>query len=161
MRLAAVFSALALSSAAQAGVLPAEAERQLEFLVRDWTIEGHEAGYRETCRWYEKKSFVVCDSEDRTEGEAAFGVTLFGWSVTDGHFTYHRYADNGRSRSDRCFASDRKGLTCVGEKKSADGLVQYRAHIWPVAGGLSFYNEQSVNGGPWKTMATLKYVPRK
>lgn len=34
------------------GVHPPEVEQQLSFLVEDWTIEGYEDKYRETCSWW-------------------------------------------------------------------------------------------------------------
>jgi hypothetical protein len=139
---------------------PPEVEQRLAFLVNDWTIEGSEAGYRETCRWYYQRSFVVCETVDQTDGAPAHSVSILGWSAATENYTYHHYAQNGRSRSETCFANEQQGLTCLGERRTDAGLVQSRSHIWPVEGGAAFRNERSVNGGPWSETVRLKYVPR-
>ncbi|HZW15458.1 MAG TPA: hypothetical protein VFF66_04290 [Brevundimonas sp.] len=143
-----------------AGAHPPEVERPLAFLVNDWTIEGSEAGYRETCRWYHQRSFVVCETVDQTGGTPDHSVSIFGWSAATNNYTYHHYAQNGRSRSETCFANELQGLTCLGEWRTDAGLVQSRSHIWPVDGGAAFRNERSVNGGPWSETVRLKYVSR-
>lgn len=150
---------MALPSAA--GTHPVEVEDRLAFLVEDWTIEGAEATYRETCAWYHGRSFVVCQAVDQESRQPEHSVSIFGWSAEDRAFTYHHYGDSGRSRSERCFPSADKGLTCLGERRSAAGLVQTRSSIWPVEGGAAFRSERSVNGGPWTEAARLKYVPRR
>jgi len=146
---------------AMAGVHPPEIEQQLSFLAQDWTIEGYEGKYRETCTWYAERSFVVCDSLDETEATPARSVSIFGWSAQTSTFTYHHYAQNGRSRTEPCFANERGGLTCVGERRTDTGLIQFRSHIWPVPGGAEFRSERSENGGPWSETTSLKYIPRK
>jgi len=150
---------LALQPALMAGAHPPEVEERLAFLVNDWTIEGSEAGYRETCRWYHQRSFVVCETVDRTDGAPVHSVSILGWSAATKNYTYHHYAQNGRSRSETCFANDLQGLTCLGERRTEAGLVQSRSHIWPVEGGAAFRNERSVNGGAWSETVRLKYVP--
>ena len=152
---------IALHSAAAAGVHPPEVERQLAFLVNDWTIEGAEATYRENCEWYAQRSFVVCNSVDREGGVPVHSVSILGYSAASQNYTYHHYAQNGRSRSETCFASAEGGLTCLGERRDGAKLIESRSHIWPVAGGAAFRNERSENGGPWKETVRLKYVPRK
>ena len=151
---------LALGGAASAEVHPAEVERQLSFLVEDWTIQGAEATYRETCRWYHERSFVVCESVDREAGAPAHSVSIFGWSTDDRSYTYHHYGQNGRSRSERCFPNPERGLTCLGERRTPAGLVLTRSRIWPIDGGAQFVAERSSNGGPWTESARLKYLPR-
>lgn len=156
-----LLAAALFQSAAPTGVHPHEVERQLAFLVNDWTIEGLEASYRETCRWYHQRSFVVCETTDRSEGEPAHSVSILGWSAAANHYTYHHYSQSGRSRSETCFANEQQGLTCLGERRTETGLIQSRSHIWPVEGGAAFRNERSLNGGPWTETVSLKYVPRR
>jgi hypothetical protein len=152
---------LAVSASSQAGIHSPEVEQKLAFLVNDWTIEGYEQRYRETCIWFEGRSFVVCQTLDETEASPARSVSIFGWSAATNNFTYHHYADDGRSRSETCFANELKGLTCLNERRDGAKLIESRSHIWPVAGGAHFRNERSENGGPWKETVSLKYVPRK
>ncbi|HET9427524.1 MAG TPA: hypothetical protein VFO69_04115 [Allosphingosinicella sp.] len=157
-----LFLAAALAqSAVPTGVHPPEVERQLAFLVDDWTIEGMEATYRETCRWYHQRSFVVCETTDSSEGAPSHSVSILGWSAATRNYTYHHYGQSGRSRSETCFANDQRGLTCLGERRTDDGLLQTRSHIWPVEGGAAFRSERSLNGGPWTETVSLKYVPRR
>jgi hypothetical protein len=146
---------------AAVGAHPAEVEQRLSFLVNDWTIEGAEATYRENCEWYADRSFVVCNSEDRDGGTPVRSVSIFGWSAATQNYTYHHYAQNGRSRSEICFANERGGLTCLGQRRDGRKLIESRSHIWPVQGGAAFRNERAENGAAWKEVVSLKYVPRK
>ena len=155
-----LLGSLLLQPTAAPSAHPPEVEQQLAFLVNDWTIEGSEATYRETCRWYHQRSFVVCESVDSSEGAPAHSVSILGWSAATKNYTYHHYGQNGRSRSEMCFPNDQRGLTCLGERRTDAGVVQSRAHIWPVEGGAAFRSERSVNGGAWSETARLKYVPR-
>lgn len=161
MSIGLLLASLMLQPTTVPGVHPIEVEQQLAFLVQDWTIEGSEASYRETCRWYHGRSFIVCESIDTSGGAAAHSVSILGWSAASKNYTYHHYGQNGRSRSETCFANDQRGLTCLGERRTDAGLVQSRSHIWPVEGGAAFRSERSVNGGPWSETVRLKYVPRR
>ena len=151
---------LTASSASIAGVHPAEVEQRLAFIVGDWTIEGAETTYRENCEWYAERSFVVCNTVDRESGQPVHSVSILGWSAASQNFTYHHYNQSGRSRSETCFANDRAGLTCLGQRRDGARLIESRSHIWPVEGGAAFRNERSENGGPWNETVSLKYVPR-
>ncbi len=146
----------ACSGAAIAGVHPSEVEQRLSFLVDDWTIEGAEATYRENCEWYAERSFVVCNSQDGESGKRMQSVSIFGWSAATQNYTYHHYGQNGRSRSETCFADEQGGLTCLGERRDGAKLIESRSHIWPVASGAAFRNERSENGGLWKETVSLK-----
>ena len=95
---------LASPNVVLAGAHPPEVERRLSFLVNDWTIEGAEATYRENCEWYAERSFVVCNTEDRESGKPVYSVSILGWSAAAQNYTYHHYAQSGRSRSETCFA---------------------------------------------------------
>lgn len=75
---------LAISTVAPAAVHPPEVERQLAFLVADWTIEGYEKNYRETCSWYADRNFVVCETLNQTEASPQRSVSILGWSAADG-----------------------------------------------------------------------------
>ena len=149
------------TGAAQAGVHPPEVEQRLAFLVNDWTIEGSEATYRETCEWYAERSFVVCHTLDRESGTPTKSVSILGWSAATQNYTYHHYGQDGRSRSETCFANEQRGLSCVVDRRDGGKLIQTRSHIWPVAGGAAFRHERSENGGPWKETVRIKYVPRR
>lgn len=161
MRVLQATAFLMMPSAALAGVHPPEIEQRLSFLVNDWTIEGAEATYRENCEWFAERSFVVCRSEDRESGEPVHSVSIFGWSAATQNYTYHHYAQNGRSRSETCFANQQGGLTCLGQRRDGAKLIESRSHIWPIGEGAAFRSERSQNGEAWTEAVSLKYVPRK
>lgn len=154
--LVAVFSASAF-----AGAHPLAVEERLSFLVGDWTIEGAEGTYRENCEWFAERSFVVCNTEDRASGQLVRSVSILGWSAAMQNYTYHHYGQDGRSRSETCFANELGGLTCLGQRRDGPTLIETRSHVWPVKEGAAFRSERSENGGPWKTAVSLKYVPRR
>ena len=159
-RLVLVILPLTWSNSAIAGVHPPEVEQQLSFLVKDWTIEGAEKTYREDCQWYADRSFVVCNTEDNESGRPVLSVSILGWSAMTQNYTYHHYGQNGRSRSETCFANEQKGLTCLASRRDGPKMMETRSHIWPVEGGAAFRQERSENGGPWRETVSLKYVPR-
>lgn len=161
IRIAAAALLLAGPGAALAGAHPPEVEHRLSFLVNDWTIHGAETTYREHCEWFAERSFVVCNTEDRESGQPVRSVSILGWSAADQNYTYHHYAQNGRSRSETCFANDLGGLTCLGRRREGAKLIDTRSHIWPADGGAGFRAERSENGGAWKETVALTYVPRE
>ncbi|MBW0006579.1 MAG: hypothetical protein JO335_02580 [Sphingomonas sp.] len=155
---AAMVSATIAPSAA-AGVHPPQVEQQLAFIAGDWTIKGLEANYRDHCTWFDANSFVVCDTDDRRHG-THHSIAVLGWSAAEGRYTYQQYDDSGRSRTERCYPNEQKGLTCLGEAHTKDGLVETRSYIWPTATGLGIRQEKSVNAGPWSDVGQVAYIRR-
>ena len=150
---------IALLAAAAANAHPAEVDQKLAFMVGDWTIKGLEANYRDNCTWFDARSFVICDTTDNRRGNH-HSIAVLGWSAAGGHYTYHQYDESGRSRTEPCYANSEKGLTCLGEMRTKDGLVQTRSFIWPTASGLGIRQEKSVNAGPWTDVGRIDYVRR-
>ena len=158
--LAAVLAALA-PVAAPSPAHPAPIEQRLAFVVGDWTIAGLETKYRDDCHWFDSRSFVVCDTHDGRRDPAHHSIAALGWSAADNQFNYLQYDDSGRSRTERCFANDSAGLTCLGEKRGADGLAQTRTYIAPTTTGLALRQERSLNAGLWQEVGAVAYVRRK
>lgn len=148
------------ASPAAAGVHPPEIEQQLAFIAGDWTIKGLEANYRDHCTWFDSNSFVVCDTDDRRHG-THHSIAVLGWSAIEGHYTYQQYDDSGSSRTEACYANNEKGLTCLGQRQTKDGLLQTRSYIWPTATGLGIRQEKSINAGPWTDVGRVDYIHRK
>lgn len=138
---------------------PSPVERQLAFIVGDWTIAGKESFYRDHCTWFDDKSFVVCDTADGRPG-GHHSIAVLGWSEADGNFTYQQYDSSGGSRNERCFANDRRGITCLGTLKTDDGFVETRSHIWPTATGLGISQDRATNGGEFREVGRVDYVQR-
>jgi hypothetical protein len=157
----AVAATLISAPAAQAGVHPAEVEARLAFLVHDWTIEGMEGAYRETCEWYHERSFVVCNTTETEDGKVLRSVSILGWSAQSRAYTYHHYSSTGRSRSEVGYPTPEGGMVFLGERQSAAGATQYRSVLRPRSPGPGFHFAQtrSVNGGPWEPSADFQYVP--
>lgn len=147
------------ASSAIAGVHPPEVEQQLSFIVGDWTIKGLEANYRDHCTWFDSNSFIVCDTSDNRRGNH-HSIAILGWSAEEGHYTYQQYDDSGRSRTEPCYANDQKGLTCLGQRQTKDGLVQTRSYIWPTATGLGIRQEKSINADSWTDVGQVAYIKR-
>jgi hypothetical protein len=149
-----------LASPAAAGVHPPEVEQQLSFIAGDWTISGYEGKYRDHCTWFDSRSFVVCDTDDRRHG-THHSIAILGYSAADGRYTYQQYDDSGRGRTEPCYANSEKGLTCLGQMQTKDGFVQTRSYIWPTTMGLGIRQEKSVNAGPWTDVGQVAYIPMK
>lgn len=161
MRFFAIALLAAFPAQAHAGTHPEEVERTLAFLEEDWTIGGLEQSYRETCAWWGDRSFLICETTDTTEGAPVRSVSIFGWSAAERHYTYFHYGQDGRSRSETCFADQPAGLVCLGQRKTESGEVRSRSRIGPVDGGALFTAERSVNGADWQETVRLRYVPRR
>ena len=160
MHLLAIGLAAMFAPQTPANAHPPAIEQQLAFIEGDWTIAGMETIYRDHCTWFDAKSFIICDTDDRRPG-GHHAVAILGWSAADNHFTYQEYDASGRSRTEPCYASSEKGLTCLGEFHTKDGMVQTRSIIWPTATGLGLRQEKSVNAGPWTDVGQVAYVHRK
>ncbi len=153
--------AMAAAFPAPASAGAPQVEQGLSFIVGEWTIAGFEDRYRDSCTWFDDHAFVVCNTMDGRHGKAQHHVAAIGWSAETGNYVYLGYGQDGSSRRDACFANAEKGLTCVGENRGADGLTQIRSYIWPTATGLGIRQERSLNGGPWKEVGQVAYIPKK
>jgi hypothetical protein len=153
-------AALALvGGAGAASVHPAEIEARLAPLVGDWTIEGHEATYRETCEWFAGRSFVVCNTTDSSDGSASQSV--LGYSAFEQRFTYHNYTNSGTSNTRFGYPFGDNGLAYTLERRNASGYYRVTTYIAPQPDGrLHFREERSTNGAPWKETANFYYVRR-
>lgn len=150
---------LLLAHTANGGVHTPEVEARLAALVGDWTLEGQQTTYRELCEWFADRAFVVCRASDATDGSSS--VSILGYSVAEGRFTYHHYDGRGTSRSEAGFPHGVGGIVYTAERKTASGVVRSTTTLTPVPGGrLHFRLERSVDGGPWTVAADFHYIPR-
>jgi hypothetical protein len=150
----------AVATPAPAAIHAPEIETRLDWLVGDWTLAGHEATCRETCEWYGDRAFVVCSSSDSSDG--SHSRSILGYSQADGHFTYHNYGHDGRSRSEFGFPAGERGLTFIDQRRTASGWVRSTTTLTPTPDGrIHFRRERSVNGGPWQTTNDFHYLPRQ
>lgn len=155
--------ALVAGTAAAASVHPPEIEARLEMFVGDWTLEGMEQTYRETCEWYHRRSFVVCGTTEIEGGATRHSVSVLGYSGQAKRFSYLHYGDAGTSRTETGYPTADGGLVYLRERTTETGVSHYRSRIIPIAGSRAFRFEQekSDNGGPWESTAKLKYVLKK
>ncbi len=82
-----------------------------------------------------ERSFVACMSVDRKGGTLAQSVSILGWSAASQNYTYRHYAQDGRSRSETCFANELRGLSCIIDRRNGIKLIQPALHArgWAVA----------------------------
>ena len=147
------------ASSANAG--QPQVEQGLSFLVGEWTIDGLQDRYRDSCGWFDDRAFVVCNTIDGRHGKPQHHVAVIGWSAVTGNYTYLSYGQDGASRSETCFVNDPKRLTCLGERRAEDGFFQVRSHIWPTSTGLGISQERSRNGGAWTDVGQVAYIRAK
>lgn len=150
----------AIASAPSTAGAP-QVEQGLAFLVGEWTVAGMEGRYLDSCTWFDDHAFVVCNTSDGRHGKPQHHVAAIGWSAQSGNYTYLAYGQDGSSRMETCFASDKKGLMCLGERRGPDGYSQTRSHIWPTSTGLGISQDRSLNGGPWSEVGQVAYIPKK
>lgn len=142
-----------------ATVHPPEVEARLAPIVGDWTVEGQEATFRETCIWYRRRSFVVCTSTDSSDG--SMSQSILGYSAAEGRFTYHNIESGGTSTSRHGYPHGENGLVYTLERWIAAGVVRATTYLTPQPDGrFHFREERSVNGGPWNEAASFHYVRR-
>lgn len=149
-----------LASAAVAGVHSPDVEARLTYFVGDWTVKGQEATYREKCDWYGDRAFVVCFSEDKSDNSSSYSI--LGYSQADANFTYHSYRDSGSSNTRAGFPHGDRGIVYVRERRGDAGHIRTSTFLEPRSdGSIHFREDQSTNGGAWKTSYQFDYVRRK
>jgi hypothetical protein len=130
---------------------------QLAFLIGDWTIEGREATFSETCAWFRNRSHVVCQS---TTSKSS-GVSVFSYAVEKQRLVYYHYGSSGAAVAMDVFTDSR---SLVGTREvTADGAL-IREQVWMTprdADHFVFREQTSKNGGPWQTTTEFVYARRK
>ena len=159
MRMFVLPAALLVAAPAAAGVHPPEIEARLAAAIGDWTIKGMEKTYSEKCEWYGDRAFVVCASEDRSDGSSS--RSIMGYSSAGGHFTYHNYSATGSSNSRIGFPYGQAGMVYTTERKVPEGTARLTTYLMPEGTNVRFREERSLNGGPWQVAMEFTYVPRR
>jgi len=151
---------MSIATPASAQVHAPDIEARLAFLIGDWTIEGQEKTYRETCEWFAQKAFVVCASSDSSDGSSA--RSILGYSKAKERFTYQNYTYTGTSRSELGYPHLERGIQYIDERMSGGKLSRITTKVEPQADGrLRFVQERSSEGGPWEKVADFFFVRRK
>jgi hypothetical protein len=151
---------LAHAASAAAQTSPAEARARLDVLLGSWTLAGQEDAYSETCEWYPNKSFVVCNSEEKSPQGVSKGVSVIGYSELSGMYTYYNYGSSGGSRMLNGFLRGDE-FVFTGERPVRGNMVRYQVSIRPMSSGFAFREERSTNGAPWVTAMQADYIRRK
>ncbi|HEU5161786.1 MAG TPA: hypothetical protein VFV54_01450 [Thermoanaerobaculia bacterium] len=130
----------------------------LAMLEGEWTIEGKEAWFRESCAWYEGRSHMVCTSESRRASGVRRGVSVMSYSENAKRLVYYHYGSSGAVVALDLFVEGGV-LTATGERAEGADLVRSQVSMTPRAdGSFDFREEESRNGGPWTTTASIRYV---
>ncbi|HEX8624801.1 MAG TPA: hypothetical protein VF782_06950 [Allosphingosinicella sp.] len=159
MRIFALSAALLAAAPAAAGVHPPEIEARLAAAIGDWTIKGMEKTYSEKCDWYGDRAFVVCVSEDSSDGSSS--RSIMGYSSAERHFTYHNYSASGSSNTRIGFPHGEAGMVYTTERKVPEGTARITTFLTPEGKGVRFREERSLNGGPWQVAMEFNYIPRQ
>lgn len=130
----------------------------LGILEGAWTIAGMEDSYLEVCRWFDDRSHMVCSSESREASGTKRGVSVFSYSEEQERFLYYRYGSSGRVTAQDVFI-DGATLHATAERTVKNGLIRMQVTMARRDdGSFDFVRQESHNGGPWKTVTTLRYV---
>jgi hypothetical protein len=139
---------------------PDSAPRQVEalaFLIGDWTIEGRESTFSESCAWFANRAHVVCQS--RTSKSS--GVSVFSHASEKQHLVYYHYGSSGAAVAMDVF-TDGRALIGTREVLLNGNLVREQVWMTPRDADHFVFREQtSKNGGPWQTTTEFVYARRK
>jgi hypothetical protein len=148
-----------LASVSANSIAAAEPHAQLEFFRDAWTIKGMETSYSEVCDWLPGGGFLACRSEDRSEGEPAYSLSIFGYASIDAQYTYHGFAGSGTHRTLRGEVHD--GVWRFhGESGRGPNWRRWQVTITPTDTGFLFREETSDRSGPWMEAASFEYLRR-
>jgi hypothetical protein len=129
----------------------------LAFLIGDWTIEGRESTFAETCSWFRNRSHVVCQS---TTSKSS-GVSVLSYSPEKQRLVYYHYGSSGAAVAMDVF-TDGSALIATREVASNGDLLREQVWMTPRDADHFVFREQtSKNGGPWQTTTEFVYARRK
>ncbi len=155
-----MIGALLWAAAAAAPVHPPEIEKHLAPLVGEWTRAGKEASYRDSCVWFDRRSFVVCSLTDIDSGVRVNAIV--GYSKERERFTYQNYSNDGGSRVEYGFALGDTGLVFTDERSIAGKATRLTTRMERQPDGrLQITQDRSTMGAPWQQVAQVYYVPRR
>lgn len=129
----------------------------LAFLIGDWTIEGQESTFSETCAWFRNRSHVVCQS--RTPKSS--GVSVLSYASEKQRLVYYHYGSSGAAVAMDVFTD---GRTLIGTREVLLSGDLVREQVWMTprdADHFVFREQTSKNGGPWQTTTEFVYARRK
>lgn len=137
----------------------ADGYERLAPLIGRWTQKGRESTYVETCRWYDGKFHVVCDTEfKRTDGTISRGKSVLGYQADEDRYVYVGIGSNGRTET--MSGTFRDGvLEFTPHPTDGDKPALSRVRMGPFAGReVPFVAESSIDGAAWTTEATITYI---
>jgi hypothetical protein len=142
-------------------IVPARANgyERLAPLIGRWTQKGRESSYVETCRWFEGRFHVVCDTEfTRTDGTTSHGMSVLGYVADEDRYVYVGIGSNGRIET--MTGKFRDGVLEFTPEPTGGGVTgMSRVRMGPFAGReVSFVAESSMDGVAWTTEATITYI---
>lgn len=129
----------------------------LAFLIGDWTIEGREATFSETCTWFANRAHVVCQSKTPKSS----GMSVFSYASDKQRLVYYHYGSSGAAVAMDIFTEGR-ALIGTREVLLSGDLVREQVWMTPKDEDHFVFREQtSRNGGPWQTTTEFVYARRK
>ena len=142
-------------------MLPAHADgyERLAPLIGRWTQKGRESTYLETCRWYDGRFHVICDTEfKRGDGTTSRGMSILGYVADEDRYVYVGIGSNGRTET--MSGAFRDGVLEFTSDSIDGGKSPFsRVRMGPFVGReVPFVAESSIEGAAWTTEASITYV---
>lgn len=138
---------------------PADGYERLAPLIGRWTQKGMESSYVETCRWFDGRYHVVCDTEfKRADGSTGRGMSILGYVADEDRYVYVGIGSNGRTET--MTGTFRDGLLEFKPDPIDGGIPGFsRVRMGPFAGrDVPFVAESSIDGVAWTTEVSITYV---
>ena len=163
------FSILAVTSLLSTGALadePAIDPGDLpDFLAGEWTIEGSETTFRESCSWLSYNSFLVCEGEDKTPDAPEEWIKMIGYSHAEDTYNLTVFSgDGGKMTMDGWLDGDIWKFTGENHICHTDtGMLVLRRQetMKPTKDGYWLKVEVSRNAGPWQVVIDEEIIRAK
>ena len=128
-----------------------------DFFEGEWTLKGREDTFHEKCSWLSPNSYLICQGSDTDPKDPSQWVTLLGYSHAEDMYNFNAF--NGRGGQARYLGWLRGGdwIFSLNREKGKE-LLRTQIRISPTKDGFFLHEEDSVNGGPWKTTLEEEHV---
>lgn len=140
---------------ARAAAADGSVRERLAMLEGEWTVDGRQASFRETCEWFAERSHLVCSSESRGSSGVRKGVSVMSYLDERKRFVYYHYGSSGGIQALDLFVRDGT-LRATGEREVGTDLIRTQVSMTRRDdGSFDFHEQESKNGAAWETTARV------
>lgn len=136
---------------------PNDPYSKLAFFEGQWTVEGQESTYLETCEWFQSRRFLICKAQDKDGGAPSWTMSIFGYSADKQAYTHTLFGASGSIRTIHGWLEGTT-WTFTGEGQAGSQTKRTQVTIRPTDKGFVFRQDVSTNGAAWKRAAEFTYV---